>query len=144
MDALLAAGRWRAQLHSAMRGKRGRALLHDLIAALDAMPEKRLIKGVLEQEGSVCALGAVCKHRGVELPAIAIDEESFDDEAKEWTAAMGQALDIAPQLAAHVMYMNDEHLLYDATPEKRWQTVRDWAQRELERMGREHERKVQR
>lgn len=53
-------GRWRAQVLSALRGKRGQAFLRDLIAALDAMPEKRLVSGDLQDEtGCVCALGAL-------------------------------------------------------------------------------------
>lgn len=42
-DDPLATGRWRAQVRSAIRGKRGQAFLRELIAALDAMPEKALI-----------------------------------------------------------------------------------------------------
>jgi hypothetical protein len=33
---------WRGRVVSAIRGKRGQALLRDLLAALDAMPDKRL------------------------------------------------------------------------------------------------------
>jgi len=36
----LAYGRWRAQVQSAIRGKRGQAFLKELAAAMDAMPEK--------------------------------------------------------------------------------------------------------
>lgn len=35
--------RWRGAAKSAIRGKRGQAFLRELLAALDAMPEKRLI-----------------------------------------------------------------------------------------------------
>lgn len=48
LDDPLEHGRWRAQVRSATRGKRGQKLLRDLLDALDAMPEKRLVKDVLE------------------------------------------------------------------------------------------------
>lgn len=51
-------GRWRGQVASAIRGKRGQAFLRELVAALDAMPEKRLIANDLEQAGNVCAIAA--------------------------------------------------------------------------------------
>ena len=42
-DDPLAAGRWSAQVKSAMRGKRGQAFLRELASAMDAMPVKELI-----------------------------------------------------------------------------------------------------
>jgi hypothetical protein len=140
LDSLLANGRWQAQVNSAMRGKRGQALLRDLIAALDEMSEKRLVRGVLEREGSVCALGAVCKRRGVPMPEI----DGGDASPEEWSGELGAALDVAHQLAAHVMWVNDEMGRYHETPEERWQTVRGWAGRELERIEREATKKAQR
>lgn len=47
--------RYRGQVASAIRGKRGQAFLRDLLAALDAMPEKRLIAGTFERDdGDMC------------------------------------------------------------------------------------------
>jgi hypothetical protein len=122
-----------------MRGKRGQALLRDLVTALDEMPEKRLVRGVLEQEGSVCALGAVCKKRGVPMPEI-----ERDDDPGEWAETLGATLDIAEQLAAQVMWVNDEYGRHNETPEERWGTVRRWAVGELERIEREAVRKANR
>jgi len=134
----LAMGRWRGQVRSAMRGKRGQALLRDLVAALDAMPEKRLVRGALEdEEGSVCALGAVCKKRGVPMPKI-----EYDDAPEDWSGTLGATLDIAEQLAAEVMHVNDEWGPYNQTPEGRWQTVRQWAAGQLERVDREAAKKA--
>lgn len=42
--------RWRGQVASAIRGKRGQKLLRDLAAALDAMPVKALIADELQTE----------------------------------------------------------------------------------------------
>ncbi len=61
-------GLYRGNIDRATRGKRGQRFFRDLVAALDAMPEKALIVGELEEEqGSVCALGALRKAKGVAL-----------------------------------------------------------------------------
>lgn len=44
-------GLWRANVRRALAGKRGQAALRELRAALDALPEKRLI------EGALCTVG---------------------------------------------------------------------------------------
>lgn len=110
--------KWRGQVASAIRGKRGQAFLRELIAALDGMPEKRLIEGDLvdEDSGAVCALGALGQVKGVDLLGL----DSYDHEG------LGRAFGIAPQLAAEVMFINDDDYRH-ATPERRWQYVREWA-----------------
>lgn len=111
---------FRANVGRAAAGKRGQAFLRALRDALDAMPNKRLVAGDLEtEEGEVCALGAVCRARGLtENEAIA--ESDWDE--------LGSALDIAPMLAQEVMYENDQDFEYrkDATPEERWKRMRAW------------------
>jgi hypothetical protein len=82
-------GRWRGQVASAIRGRRGQKFFHDLIAALDAMPVKRLVTSTLKDEGrEVCALGALCDYREVAVEPTE-DEDDFD---REWTA---KQLDVA-------------------------------------------------
>lgn len=119
--------KWRGQVASAIRGKRGQKLLTDLLAALDAMPEKALIAHELEtKNGDVCALGALGKARG-------IDMQKLDPEEPEEVAA---AFGIAPQLAQEIVSMNDDHLdsvwneatkrYDDITPEQRWERMRAW------------------
>ena len=109
-------GRWRAQVASAMRGARGQKFFRDLVAALDAMPEKKLTKSSLETpEGSVCALGALGRHRGVAIH----DLDTYDHED------LGKVFDIAPQLCQETMYENDER--YDQSDDARWQRMRAWA-----------------
>lgn len=130
-------GRWRAQVRSAIRGKRGQTFLKDLLAALDAMPRKRLITDALQIEGNedvivggdelvardgsitamgeVCALGALGKARGMDLSNLDPDEPE----------EVAEAFDIAHQLAREVVYMNDEGG-WRETPEQRFDRMREW------------------
>ena len=86
-ESLLASGRWQAQLRSAIRGKRGQKFLLDLIAALDSLPEQKLIANDLQREGSFCALGALAHHP---KQTIELDGEWEDHD---W-AKLGNAFDI--------------------------------------------------
>jgi hypothetical protein len=99
-DDPLALGRYRAQVMSAIRGRRGQALLRELLAALDAMPEKRLVAGELEADGSYCALGVVGQARGLNLATI----DTYDVES------LGPKFNIAEQLAREIMYVNDDYV----------------------------------
>ena len=108
--------KWRGQVASAIRGKRGQRLLYELLAALDAMPAKRLIRDeLIDAEGEMCALGALAKSRG-------IDTQSLDPEDYE---AVANTFDIAHQLAQEIVYMNDEFTSLE-TPEQRWKRMRQW------------------
>jgi hypothetical protein len=116
--------KWRGQVKSAMRGKRGQKFFRDLIAALDALDEKRLVSSTLkDHEGEVCALGALCGYREIDLGP---SEDVFDFDA-EWTA---NRLDIAVQLAQETAYENDEGT-WKETPEERWSRMRRWAENNL-------------
>jgi hypothetical protein len=107
--------RWRGQVASAIRGKRGQAFLRDLVAALDALPSKRLIAHELKAEdGEVCALGALGLVRNIDM------ERLDPDEPDDVAAAFG----IAQQLAREVVYMNDEY--GPETPEQKFTRMRDW------------------
>lgn len=108
--------RWRGQVASATRGKRGQAFLVDLLAALDAMPEKYLIAEELQAaNGEVCALGALGLKRGIDMTQI--DPGEYD--------VVSAIFGIAEQLAREVAYMNDEY--YDnETPEERFVKMRQW------------------
>jgi hypothetical protein len=119
-DDDLALGRWRAQVMSAIRGKRGQKLLTDLAEALDAMPEKKLIKEELKTaDGSYCALGVLGAKRGIDLDKI--DPEDFETVSNEF--------DIAEQLAREIVYENDEGSW--GTPEERWQHMRKWVSQHI-------------
>lgn len=120
-DDPLELGRWRAQVKSAIRGKRGQKFLRELIAALDAMPVKELIADeLITTEGEVCAIGAVCQMRGIDVSNV--DYGSPEDVA----AKVG----IASQMVAEVEYENDEGG-WKETEEQRWQRMRRWAEANL-------------
>lgn len=113
--------RWRGQVASATRGKRGQTLFKDLLAALDAMPEKALVEDDLEtEEGGVCALGALGRVRG-------IDMQQLDPGEPETVAA---AFNIAAPLAQEIVYENDEGG-WNETPEQRWVRMRAWVARQI-------------
>lgn len=116
-------GRWRAQVMSAIRGKRGQAFLMELAEEMDLMPEKRLIDGnLIDEDGECCAIGVVCKSRGIDVEGI----DPYDAEF------VGGTVGVARQLAAEIVYMNDECGPYNGeTPEQRWLRMRVWVQRNL-------------
>lgn len=114
--------RWRGAVESAIRGRRGQALLRELLTALDAMPEKRLTANALERpDGEVCALGAVGKARG-------IDMSKLDPEESDGVAS---AFGIAGALAREIAYQNDEGGWGSETPERRWVRMRRWVVRNI-------------
>jgi len=49
-----------------LRGKKGQVFLRELLAALEALPEKKLIEGAVARGGHVCSLGAVALKRRVD------------------------------------------------------------------------------
>jgi hypothetical protein len=114
-------GRWRGRVASAMRGKRGQQFLRDLLAALDAMPEKCLIAHELVADGEVCAIGSLGVKRGIDMSKL--DPEEPDDVA----AAFG----IATPMAKEIVYMNDEEGRWDESPQDRWKRMRDWVSRQI-------------
>lgn len=116
---------WRGAVASSIRGRRGQAFLREMLAAMDGLPEKRLISEDLEKEGAVCAIGAVGLVRGVDMSKID-PEDNY---------AIADAFGIAHVLACEIMYLNDEYEKYDrenrrwitdATPEERFTRMRNW------------------
>ena len=114
---------WRGAVKSAIRGRRGQAFLRELIDALDALPEKRLISDDLIRDGEVCALGAVGVARGMEAEMAALDPEDYDSVA----AAFG----LPNALAREIEWLNDE--FHYASDEERFTKIRTWAIREITR-----------
>jgi hypothetical protein len=119
---------WHANLHRTMQSKRGQAFLRELLEALDAIPQKRLIQGAMEQSGEVCALGAVGLKRCMDLDGL--DSRDHDEIA--------DAFGISSMLAQEIAYWNDQGMeacllgLTDGggwkenTPEDRFTFVRAW------------------
>ncbi len=118
-DDDLAMGRYRGQVASAIRGARGQAFLKDLVLALEAMPEKRLIQEELVDKGQVCALGAVGKFKGIDLENI--------DPSDHGTLA--EKFGIAEQLTREIEWENDEN--GGPTPEDRWKWMHTWAKGQI-------------
>jgi len=100
-DGLWAMIRWQGAVASAIRGRRGQALLRRMAEALDAMPDKRLIAGdVVREDGSCCALGAIAKREGINVGHL--DPEDADKVAITFN--------VAPALAREVTYQNDDFI----------------------------------
>lgn len=112
--------RWRGAVASALRGRRGQAFLNEMLAAMDAMPEKKLIRDSLEAEGAVCAIGAVGKARGIDMSGV-------DPEDSDRVSAM---FGIPDALAREIVYTNDE-CFWKQTPEERFTAMRDWIKSEI-------------
>lgn len=108
--------RWRGAVASSIRGKRGQAFLRELVEALDAMPDKRLIPNDLEHAGNVCAIGSVGLMRGVDMTGL------DPDEPDQIAATFG----IASPLVQEIEFLNDE-AYYGSTAEGRWRFMRNWA-----------------
>ncbi len=106
---------WRGAVASAFRGRRGQAFLREMLAALDALPEKRLVTNELQADGAVCALGAVGKARGLDMAKI-------DPDDHEGVAAK---FDVAHAMACEIMYENDE-FWQPESPEGRFYRMRRW------------------
>lgn len=106
MDDPLAHGRWRQAVKRSLEGKRGQALLRELVGALDEMTDKRLYPGSFATEvGEFCTLGVLGAKRGTKMDDLGDDDDGCD------TSVVGHRFGIAPAMAAEIMYMNDEYIV---------------------------------
>jgi len=112
--------RWRGAVMSAIRGRRGQALLREMRDALDAMPDKRLIAKSLDKDGERCALGCVAVARGMDVSKI-------DPEDPEQVAA---AFGVAKALVCEIAYENDDDY-GPVKPEGRWRRMRNWVEQHI-------------
>lgn len=122
---------WRGAVASAIRGRRGQAFLRELLDALDAMPEKRLVaNSFATSDGEYCTLGVIGAARGAGLPQF--DPEYAEDyDPSDLRHEAAQKLGIAEALADEIMFENDEgDPAYwspnPETPEQRWVRMRNW------------------
>lgn len=106
--------RWRGAVESALKGKRGQAFLREMLTALDALPNKRLIAEELVCEGECCALGAVALKRGTDVNGV----DTYDRDA------LSDVFGISGAMAAEIMWVNDDSGA--DTPEDRFAAVRKW------------------
>lgn len=112
---------WRGAVESAIRGKRGQDFLYEMLHAMAALPERKLIDGELECDGAVCAIGAVGKARGMDMSGIDVEDRN----------RVAKVFGIAPALAAEIVYMNDEAEYRPETPEQRFERMRKWIEEQL-------------
>ena len=107
---------WMGAVKRALHGKRGQAFLREIVAALDALPNKRLIRDELVNEaGECCAIGAVAIYRGLDTSELGYHDPSD----------VGEAFGIASSMAAEIEFRNDEDF-DNVTPERRFELMRAW------------------
>lgn len=140
-------GRWRGQVESSIRGKRGQSALKEILSALDAMPVKELaMNSLVNAEGQYCTLGVLGAARG-------LDMENIAPNGRE---SVAKAFNLTKQMAAEIMDLNDEcinprkvetveicgpvkprypdwghHEKFiwsddECAPKKRWEYMREW------------------
>lgn len=110
---------YRANVDRAIRGKRGQAFLREMAAAMDAMPEKILIaEELINADGQCCAIGTVCKARGLDVSKV------YDDDP----GSVAKAVGISQAMAAEIAFENDDELYNynESSPESRWIRMREW------------------
>ncbi len=112
---------YRGIVDRAFKGKRGYAFLVELAKAMDETPKEnqRLIAhDLVRKDGEVCAIGVVCKARGLDVSKVDIEDAE----------SVGKAVGISRSMAAEIEYMNDEFGRTNETPEERWIRMRKWIQ----------------
>jgi hypothetical protein len=112
---------WRGAVKKAIRGARGQAFLREMIRALEALPEKKLVASELDDGELVCAVGAVGRARGIDMTGL--DPENHDQVADKFG--------IANAMAREIFYMNDEWH-GNVTPEQRYVLMLSWAVENLD------------
>ncbi len=110
---------WRGAVASAIKGKRGQRLLRDMLTALEAMPERKLIAHELVSRDGVCALGAVGRRNGMEMAHL-------DPEDRYKVA---EAFGISQALVAEITWMNDD--MYHKSDEQRHAYMTRWVREQL-------------
>jgi hypothetical protein len=122
---------WRGAVWRALSGKRGRAFLKEMLAALDALPEKRLIAGSLIEGSKVCAIGSVGLARGIDMRGL--NPEDPD--------AIAATFGIARAMVQEIEFENDDdwgvftdhrHMAEGFRERQRFERVRAWVVRQLE------------
>lgn len=117
--------RYRGQVASATRGKRGQRALIELGIAMDVMQPKELHAGALRTSEGVCSLGCLMESRGIDISGF--EKREVPNGSTE-SGCVAEALDIAEPLAREVMFMND---VYGDTPMARWSRVRQWVSTQI-------------
>lgn len=147
---------WRGRVASSIRGKRGQAMLRELLEALDAMSDKRLYpNSFATASGEYCTLGVLGAARGTKMDDLGDAEDGCDERL------VAERFGVASPLAQEIMYMNDErvdnykfvgieicgpvrpyypeygshkktiNMPDDAAPQRRWKVMRDWVAKQI-------------
>lgn len=119
---------WQANVERSIRGKVGQSALRRLAVALEAMPEKRLVKGEFTEceiltpdrsknemwdaypggppilDGDVCALGALALAEGRDRNWLA----EFDPDDQGACISIGHALNVPRLVAMELVWQTDE------------------------------------
>jgi len=123
---------WEANYERSLKGRKGQSALRDIEQALLALPEKKLIADALQDDdGQVCAIGALAKHKGVSMPPpLEIDSEFEDYKVIDQMVELGRSLGVPKLVAIAVIHENDNDWNVP-TPEARYRRVLTWVQRQL-------------
>lgn len=147
---------WRGRVASSIRGKRGQAMLCELLAALEAMPDKRLYpNNFATADGEFCTLGVLGAARGTKMDDLGNAEDGCDERI------VAERFGVAAPLVQEIMYINDEWVqdwkyvdveicgpirpYYpdygrhhksvcvndDRAPYKRWKIMHDWVTQQI-------------
>ncbi len=110
---------WQANCMRSLKGKVGQRELRELRAALLALPEKRLVCGLLESaDGEMCAIAAYGKHKGVDLSEFDLD---YDNDK------VGIAGGMPSLVAWKVVEMNDVEFSH-VSREGRYERMLAWVE----------------
>ena len=132
---VLELGRYRGQVLSAIRGKRGQRFIKELAKSLDEMPIKELHAELFQEQDKFCAIGVLGNSKGIDL-------STLDPEDDVTPYIISDYFDIAEQLAREVMFENDNCVQFfhcdnnyaphqESTPEFRWKYMRKWCDMNL-------------
>jgi hypothetical protein len=149
---------WRGRVASSIRGKRGQAMLRELLGALDAMPDKKLYPNSFATEsGEYCTLGVLGAARGTKMDDLGNEDSGCDEKL------VAERFGVAAPLVQEIMWLNDEWIgngdyKYveveicgpmrrgypdygrhqkticihdDRAPYRRWKIMRDWVEQQL-------------
>lgn len=132
-----------------LKGEKGQKALRELEAALLALPEKKLLYSEFvvreegkDEEGAVCALGAVALKRRMDkgmTRAQALKEIKekgpLHDGDHPWTGIKKTAefMDLKVNFVWEVVEKNDEECSRNCKPEDRYQHVLEWVQKRIAR-----------
>lgn len=132
---------WWANQARSFRGKKGTAMLLDLLDALRALPIPRLISGRLADErGGVCAVGALAAYRRskagedraavlAELARLTSDDGDTCHDEQE-TINAGVSVGLSTTLSIMLASMNDD-AWWRLEPGERYRRCLEWVETEL-------------